>query len=88
MLQLQEGGVVYLLTGKVGHRAMRALMVLPLRVQGPVPFLAWTDTSMDDWNARCRMDPPPNWLSSRRLCEGTINEGQEDVEGDSEGDLE
>ena len=48
---------------------MRALMFMPLPVQGTHPILVCNDTSTDDWNARSRMDAPPNWLSSKWLME-------------------
>ena len=60
-LQLYEGGLVYILTRKVRHTAMRGLMVMPSPVQGPNPLLLRNDTTSDDWNGRCRMDASPNW---------------------------
>ena len=69
LLQMQEAGLVYLLTRKVGNAAMRALMVMPLPVQGQVGLLARSDTTVEDWNARCRMDAPPSWLSTSQVSE-------------------
>ena len=58
---------------------MWALMVMLLPVQGANTLLAHNNTSTDDWNARCHMDAPANWLPSRG---GTGNEA--DVAADDE----
>ena len=63
----------------MGNAPMRALMVLPLPVPEPVMLLTRNDTTTDDWNVRCRLDALINWLSTHRVHEETLNNGDGDA---------